>query len=123
MSINEIIILIVIGFSAGMIAGALGVGGAIIIVPALVYFFHMSQHTAQGTSLAILLFPVGALAFLNYYKMGYVNFKVAIIVMLAFVVGGYFGSLLSINLPAKTLKVVFGALMLIAGMKMILGKQ
>ncbi|MBN1413890.1 MAG: sulfite exporter TauE/SafE family protein [Bacteroidales bacterium] len=122
MSANEIIILILIGLSAGMIAGALGVGGAIIIVPALVFFFSMPQHLAQGTSLAILLFPVGLLAFLNYYKHGYVNFKVAIIVMLAFIVGGYFGSLISVNLPEKPLKVLFGALMLIAGMKMILGK-
>jgi uncharacterized membrane protein YfcA len=122
MSINEIIILAAIGLSAGMIAGALGVGGAIIIVPALVYFFNMPQHTAQGTSLAILLFPVGILAFLNYYKHGYVNFRVAIIVMLAFIIGGYFGSLLSVNLPARTLKILFGILMLAAGMKMIWGK-
>jgi len=122
MSINEILILVAIGLSAGLIAGALGVGGAIVIVPALVYFFHMSQHTAQGTSLAILLFPVGILAFLNYYKHGFVNFRVAIIVMLAFIVGGYFGSLLSVNLPARTLKIFFGALMLIAGIKMIWGK-
>jgi len=122
MSINEILILVAIGLSAGLIAGALGVGGAIVIVPALVYFFHMSQHTAQGTSLAILLFPVGILAFLNYYKHGFVNFRVAIIVMLAFIVGGYFGSLLSVNLPARSLKIFFGALMLLAGIKMIWGK-
>lgn len=122
MNINDILILVAIGLSAGMIAGALGVGGAIVIVPALVYFFHMPQHTAQGTSLAILLFPVGILAFLNYYKQGYVNFRVAIIVMLAFIIGGYFGSLISINLPARTLKVLFGILMLAAGVKMIWGK-
>jgi uncharacterized membrane protein YfcA len=122
MNITQIIILIAIGLSAGIIAGALGVGGAIIIVPALIFFFHMSQHTAQGTSLAILLFPIGILAFLNYYKHGYVDLKVAIIVVLAFVVGGYFGSLLSVNLPDRTLKILFGALMLITGIKMIFGK-
>jgi hypothetical protein len=122
MSIYQIIILLIIGLSAGMIAGALGVGGAIIIVPALVFFFHMSQHTAQGTSLAILLFPVGILAFFTYYRHGYVNFKVAVIVMIAFVIGGYFGSLLSVNLPEKSLKIFFGGLLLIAGLKMILGK-
>src|SRR4030042_589991 len=121
MSIHGIVILIIIGLSAGLIAGALGVGGAIIIVPALVFFFQMPQHMAQGTSLAILLFPVGLLAFLNYYEHGYVNFRVAIIVMLAFVICGYFGSLISVNLPAKTLKVLFGSLMLLAGMKMIFG--
>jgi len=122
MSVNEIFILIVIGLAAGMIAGALGVGGAIIIVPALVFFFHMTQHTAQGTSLAILLFPVGILAFITYYKHGHVNMRVAIIVMLAFIIGGYFGSLLSVNLPGRSLRVLFGILMLAAGVKMIFGK-
>jgi uncharacterized membrane protein YfcA len=122
MNITEIIILLIIGLSAGMIAGALGVGGAIVIVPALVFFFQMSQHTAQGTSLAVLLFPVGILAFINYYRHGYVNFRVALIVMIAFVIGGYFGSLLSVNLPEKPLKIFFGALLLITGLRMILGK-
>jgi uncharacterized protein len=122
MSINEIMILLLIGLAAGMIAGALGVGGAIIIVPALVFFFNMSQHTAQGTSLAILLFPVGILAFLTYFRHGFVNFKVAVIVMIAFVIGGYFGSLLSVNLPERPIKIMFGVLLLAAGLKMILGK-
>jgi hypothetical protein len=122
MNIHEIAMLVLIGLSAGLIAGILGVGGAIIIVPALVIFFHMPQHMAQGTSLAVLLFPAGILAFLNYYRSGYVNIKVAIIVTLAFVVGGYLGSLISINLPAKTLKVLFGILMLLVGIKMISGK-
>jgi uncharacterized membrane protein YfcA len=122
MSINEIIILITIGLSAGIIAGALGVGGAIIIVPALVFFLHMDQHTAQGTSLAILLLPVGILAFLNYYKHGYVHLKVAVIVVLTFVIGGYFGSLLSVHLPDKLLRILFGILMLATGIKMILTK-
>ena len=122
MSLNEILILLLIGLSAGAIAGALGVGGDIIIVPALVFFFSMPQHTAQGTSLAILLFPVGILAFLNYYRHGFVNFRVAVIVMIAFVIGGYFGSLVSVSLPEKPLKIFFGSLLLIAGIKMILGK-
>jgi uncharacterized membrane protein YfcA len=122
MSLYQIVILILIGLSAGILAGVFGVGGAIIIIPALVYFFQMSQHQAQGTSLAILLFPVGILAFLNYYKQGYVNFKIAVIIMLAFIVGGYFGSLLSVNLPEKTLRIIFGILMLFTGIKMITGK-
>ncbi len=122
MNITDILILIAIGLSAGFIAGTLGVGGAIIIVPALIYFFQMPQHNAQGTSLAILLFPVGLLAFYNYYKQGFVNFRVAVIVMIAFLVGGYFGSLFAIHLPAKTLKVMFGLLMLLASFKMIFGK-
>ena len=122
MTTHDIITLALIGISAGILSGLLGIGGAIIMVPALVFFFGMTQHEAQGTSLAILLFPVGILAFLNYYRHGYVNFKVALIVMIAFVIGGYFGSLLSVNLPEKPLRIFFGGLLLIAGMKMILEK-
>jgi uncharacterized protein len=122
MSFNEILVLLLIGLSAGLISGALGVGGAIIIVPALVFFFGMTQHQAQGTSLMVLLFPVGLLAVLNYYKHGYINFKIAIILMLAFFVGGYLGSVISVNIPAKTLRMVFGILLLFLGAKMIFGK-
>jgi len=98
MNLNEIITLVIIGLSAGILSGLLGIGGAIIMVPALVFFFGMSQHQAQGTSLAILLFPVGFLAFWNYYKEGYVNFKIAVVVMLAFFVGGYLGSLAAVHI-------------------------
>lgn len=122
MAISDIIILVLIGLSAGFIGGALGVGGGIIIVPALVFIFGMTQHHAQGTSLAVLLFPVGILAVINYYRKGFVNFKYALILIVAFVLGSYFGSLFSISLPESTLKKLFGVLMLIAGLKMIFGK-
>lgn len=122
MAISDIIILVLIGLSAGFIGGALGVGGGIIIVPALVFVFGMTQHHAQGTSLAVLLFPVGILAVINYYKKGYVNFKFALILIVAFVLGSYFGSLFSISLPESTLRKLFGVLMLIAGLRMIFGK-
>ncbi|MBN2481838.1 MAG: sulfite exporter TauE/SafE family protein [Bacteroidales bacterium] len=122
MNANDFIVLIVIGLSAGIISGAMGIGGAIIMVPALVYFFGMTQHQAQGTSLAILLFPIGLLAFWNYYRNGYVNFKFAIIVMIAFFIGGYVGSLIAVNIPDRPLKIIFGILMLLVGIKMILEK-
>ncbi len=122
MAASDILILVLIGLSAGVIAGALGVGGGIIIVPALVFIFGMSQHHAQGTSLAVLLFPVGILAVMNYYRKGYVNFKYALILIVAFVLGSYFGSLFSVNLPESTLKKLFGILMLLAGLRMIFGK-
>jgi uncharacterized protein len=122
MSLNEIIALVLIGLSAGLVSGMLGVGGAIIIVPALVFFFGMTQHQAQGTSLAVLLFPVGLLAFWNYYKQGYVNFKLALIVMLAFFVGGYLGSVAAVNLPEKPLRIGFGVLIVILGFRMIFSK-
>jgi len=122
MSFNDVIILLIIGLSAGIVSGAMGIGGAIIIVPALVLFFGMTQHQAQDTSLDILVFPIGLLAFLNYYKSGYVNFKFAIVVMLAFFIGGYIGSKFAINLPDKALKAVFGVLLMLVGLKMVLGK-
>jgi uncharacterized protein len=122
MTINEVIILIMIGLSAGIVAGLLGVGGAIIIVPALVFFFGLTQHQAQGTSLSVLIFPVGFLAFWNYYKQGYVNFKIALIIILAFFIGGYLGSSLAIRVPERPLKIVFGALIILLGFRMILKK-
>lgn len=122
MIISDLIILIIIGLLAGVIAGTLGVGGGIIIVPALVFIFGMTQHEAQGTSLAVLLFPIGILAVINYYKDGYVNLKYALILIIAFVVGGYFGSLIAVHVPGALLRKLFGILMLIAGIKMILGK-
>jgi uncharacterized protein len=122
MSFNDIILLVVIGLSAGIVSGAMGVGGAIIIVPALVFFFGMTQHQAQGTSIAILLFPIGLLAFLNYYRSGYVNFKFALVVMAAFFIGGYLGSKFAIAVSDRTLKVAFGILLMLLGLKMAFGK-
>lgn len=122
MTANDIITLALIGISAGIVSGLLGVGGAIIIVPALVFFFGMTQHQAQGTSLAVLLLPVGFLAFWNYYKQGHVNFKFAIIVMLAFFVGGYLGSLVAVHVPARALKIGFGFLIIVLGIRMIFSK-
>lgn len=122
MTVNEIIILIIIGLSAGIVSGLLGVGGAIIMVPALILFMGLTQHQAQGTSLSVLIFPVGFLAFWNYYKHGYVNFKIAIIIMLAFFVGGYLGSLVAVRIPERPLKIFFGILIIIMGARMIIKK-
>ncbi|MBN2813045.1 MAG: sulfite exporter TauE/SafE family protein [Bacteroidales bacterium] len=122
MSFNDILILALIGLSAGIVSGLLGVGGAIIIVPALVFFFGLTQHQAQGTSLGILLLPIGFLAFWNYYKQGYVNFKIAIVVALAFFIGGYLGSVLAVRLPERTLKIAFGILIVFLGIRMIFKK-
>lgn len=122
MTLTQVLLLLLIGLLAGTASGALGVGGAIIIIPAFVYIIGLSQHEAQGTSLTLMLPPVGALAFYNYYKQGFVNLKVAVIVMIAFFIGGYFGSLLSIHIPDKILRKVFGGLLLIVAIKMIFEK-
>jgi uncharacterized membrane protein YfcA len=122
MSIGDIVVLILIGLTAGVVSGMLGVGGAIIIVPALVFFFGLTQHQAQGTSLAILLLPVGFLAFWNYYKQGYVNFKIALIIIIAFFVGGYLGSVIAVRVPDRFLKAAFGILIIVLGFRMVFKK-
>lgn len=122
MATNELILLIITGIVAGIIAGFFGVGGGIIIIPSLLYIFGMTQHQAQGTSLGVLLFPVGVLAVFNYYKEGHINFKYVFILVIFFIIGSYFGSLASVNLPGNMLKKAFGVLMLIVGIKLLLGK-
>jgi uncharacterized protein len=122
MSLTEIIILIAIGLMAGFTGGALGLGGGIIIVPALVFIMGLSQHQAQGTSLAVIVFPVALLGAYNYYKSGYVNIKFVLILAVAFFIGSYLGSLMSINLPEKILKKVFGFTILLLSLKMIFDK-
>jgi uncharacterized membrane protein YfcA len=122
MDYQQLILLIIIGVLAGIIAGGMGVGGGILIVPALVFFFGMSQHQAQGTSLAVLLPPISLLAVFKYHKDGYINYKFAIVLALAFFLGSYLGGVFAVNLPAKTLRKIFGVLMLVAGVKMIFGK-
>ncbi len=122
MSIYQVLILLLIGLLGGLLAGTLGVGGGLIIVPALVFIMGMTQHQAQGTSLAMMLAPIGILAALNYFREGYVNIKYAIILAIAFIIGAWLGSFISINLTGLTLKRIFGILMLIVGIKMIIDK-
>lgn len=115
-------LLIVVGILAGIISGFVGVGGGIIMVPAMVWLLGYSQHQAQGTSLAVIMFPVVFLAVRNYYRAGMIDPKVVLVIALAFVVGGYFGSKWSLALPMVTVQKVFGVLMLVASFKLIFGK-
>jgi len=122
MSISMLLILIVIGIITGVMAGMLGIGGAIIMIPALVLFMGITQQTAQGTSLAVMLPPIGILAAYNYYKAGQVNIKFAIVLAVFFLVGSYFGSKLALTLPQPLLKKIFGVLLLLVAAKMLLSK-
>jgi len=120
MSISTLAILTVIGLSAGILSGMIGVGGGILIVPALVYFLGLTQHEAQGTSLAMMIPPIGILAVYNYYKAEQVNMKYALVLAAFFVIGGYLGSKITIDfIDEKTLKKFFGSIMLVAAVKMI----
>ncbi len=122
MSIAQLIILIVIGIVSGLLAGVFGIGGAIIVIPALVFILGLSQHDAQGTSLAFMLPPVGILATWNYWKAGHVDWKIALVLSATFVVGAYFGSQLSINISDKLLRRFFGILMIVMAVKLIFSK-
>ncbi len=120
MSISTLIILLLIGLAAGILSGLVGVGGGIIIVPALVYFLGISQHAAQGTSLALMLPPIGILAAMNYYRSGMLNVKYALVIALAFVIGGYIGSKVSITyINEAMMKKIFGTIMLVAAIKLV----
>ncbi len=120
MNIETIILIIFVGLAAGILGGMVGVGGGIIIVPALVYFLAFSQHQAQGTSLALMLFPVGILGVINYYKKGYVDFRYAGLLAIGFVLGSYLGSKFSLSLPQLTVKKIFAVIMLVVSLKMLL---
>lgn len=119
MDSQTLLILIAIGVVAGILSGFVGVGGGIIIVPALVYVLGMSQFEAQGTSLFVLLLPVGILAVHNYYKSDQINWKFGVIISLAFVLGGFFGSRFALKMSPAVVRIIFGAIMAIVSIKMI----
>lgn len=122
MNTSVILILIVIGLAAGVLSGIMGVGGGVVMIPLMMLLLGLNQHQAQGTSLAVLAVPVTFLAAYNYYGQGYVNWKFAAIIAVFFVIGGYFGSNIAVNLSQKTLKRVFGGILFFISIKMILGK-
>ena len=122
MGLTEFFALILIGLIAGIFGGMFGLGGGVVVIPALVMYMGFSQHQAQGTNLAFMLAPIGLLAVMNYYKDGYVNIKYAVILAFAFFIGAYLGSLWSVQIPDNILKKVFGGVVIIIGLKMILGK-
>ena len=114
-----LIYLILIGLAAGFMGGLVGIGGGVIIVPALVFLLGMSQHAAQGTSLMMILFPVGILGVLNYYKQGYVDIKYAGLLALGFFIGSYLGSKFSLSIPQLTVKRIFAVVMMLLALKIL----
>jgi uncharacterized membrane protein YfcA len=118
MPVQTIILLILVGLAAGMLSGLVGIGGGIIIVPALVMFLGFSQKEAQGTSLGILLLPIGILAVFQYHKEGYVNVQYVLTVAVAFLIGGYFGSRIAIALSDEKVKKIFAIALMLLAVKM-----
>lgn len=110
---STILILVLIGLAAGAFGGFVGLGGGIIMIPAMVLFLGMSQYMAQGTSLAVMLPPIGILAAYNYWKAGQLNIRYALIIAVAFVVGSYFGSKFALKIPEDTMRKMFAIFLLI----------
>jgi uncharacterized membrane protein YfcA len=124
MTAQIIMMIILIGLSAGILSGLVGVGGGIILVPAMIYFLNYTQHQAQGTSLGVLTFPVVLIAFVTYYRncktMGVpIDFKVIAILAIGFVVGAYFGSNIAVRIDREMLRKIFAVILFYTAINMM----
>ncbi len=119
LTMETIIYLVLIGLAAGFLGGMVGIGGGVIIVPALVLLLGMSQHLSQGISLTLLMFPVGILGVINYYKKGYVDFRYAGLLAVGFLLGSYLGSRFSLSLSQDVVKKIFAVVMILLALKML----
>ena len=111
-----------IGVTAGVLSGLLGIGGGIVMIPAMVVFMGFSQQLAQGTTLAAMVMPIGILAAYQYYRSGYVNIPVAVIIAVTFLIGGYFGAKLAVKMDIVVLKRVFAIFLILIAVKMLTEK-
>jgi uncharacterized membrane protein YfcA len=114
-----IVEIILLGLGVGLCVGLMGVGGGVVLVPALVYFAQMTQHMAQGTSLLIQLPPVGIGALYLYWKKGHVEWRAGIVCAIGFLLGGWFGSLFAVRLASQDLRALFGLFLMIAATVLI----
>jgi uncharacterized protein len=110
------VIVLFLGLAVGVLVGLLGIGGGIVLVPALAYLLHMDQHLAQGTSLLILLPPVGLGALREYWKQGQVDVRAGVLCALGIFVGGYIGGLIAVPLPSRHLQGLFGCFLILAAL-------
>ncbi|MEO8230655.1 MAG: sulfite exporter TauE/SafE family protein [Ignavibacteriota bacterium] len=116
------VLLIILGLAAGTFSGIVGLGGGIIIVPALVFLFGFSQQQAQGTTLALMVPPIGILAAYAYYQHGFVDVKIAALICLGFIVGGWLGAKIAVNLSQNTLQKIFAVSLFLVSIKMFFSK-
>lgn len=119
---TNILLYILLGLIAGISSGLIGIGGGIIIIPALIFLFGFSQHQAQGTTLALLVPPIGLLAAWTYYQQGYVDLKIAGYICAGFFLGGLLGAKIAVGLSNAVLERVFGIALLLIALKMIFTK-
>ena len=113
---------IILGIIAGILSGFLGIGGGLIIIPALILIFGLSQHTAQGTTLAIMVPQISLLASYEYYRAGYVNIHTAVFICIGFVAGGWLGARYAVLIPEPVLRKIFGVIMLITSIKLLISR-
>lgn len=119
MTLQLVLLLALVGFFAGTLSGLVGVGGGVIVVPCLVFFLGFSQQAAQGTSLGLLLLPVGIFAVINYYNKGYIDIKVVAIMSIAFIAGGWLGSKLALQLSQEALRKIFAVVLIYTAFRML----
>jgi uncharacterized membrane protein YfcA len=119
---TDILLYLLLGLIAGILSGLIGIGGGIIIVPALVFLFGLTQQQAQGTTLALLVPPIGLLAAWTYYKQGFVDLRIAGLVCAGFVLGGLIGAKFAVGLSNDTLQKIFGVVLMLISIKMIFFK-
>ena len=120
MTTTTILYLILIGLCAGLLSGLIGVGGGVIMVPMFIVFLGLTQHNAQGMSLAVMLPPVTFLAVYNYHKAGEVDWKMALIASVVFIIGGYVGSKFALKIDQMILKKIFGGVLFVIAIKLML---
>lgn len=123
MTIYYILGVLVLGILAGLLSGLFGIGGGVVIVPILVILFGLNQQTAQGTTLAMLSIPVSLVAAMNYTKAGMISWKIAAILALGFIIGGFFGSKIAVSIDGGLMKKMFAILMILLALKMLLEKK
>jgi len=115
----ELLLYLLLGLGVGALSGLIGIGGGVLITPALIYFFGFSQHDAQGTTLALLVPPIGILGAWTYFQQGYGDIRVALLICLGFVFGGLIGAKFAIDIPEEWLRRVFGVAIILVGLKML----
>jgi len=119
---GNIVLYVLLGLGAGILSGVVGIGGGVLIVPVLVFLFGFSQQQAQGTTLALLVPPIGILAAWTYYQHGFVNIKVAAFIAGGFILGSLFGARFAVGISNTMLEKIFGVTIILVGLKMVVGK-
>lgn len=123
MSITQLLLVLLVGLCAGYLSGLLGIGGGVVIVPALIAVLGFSQQMAQGTTVGMMVFPIGLVSAFNYYKAGYIDVKTIIPLLIMFFLGSFFGSKMAISIDQNILRKVFAFLLVAVAIKMFFTKN